>query len=261
MNKNHIYLIFTTLITPNICLATNLNDVDDSLVEFAKKLSLSEVLADEETKILEQVTLDIPGINLALEKLKNPTLHVDELLTENQKLPEQFKQPEEVFSSEETEEAILLEEFYFNDMKKENVIHKKPNDKIKIEIVNDITANDIAILDNLFKKINKTYNDDLKNIERLFFENDTLLHYLDNIFVYDEPEVVLAERANITVEALRNLKERADARLEQIKILAKEQGILAPKEQKENMIVEFMKEKKCSRIFAEKTYKQFIGED
>jgi len=81
------------------------------------------------------------------------------------------------------------------------------------------------------------------------------------LFVYEEDEEDLAARVNLSVEELMDLKQRVDARLEKIKGLAKEQGILAPADQRDALISEFIKRKGCSEDFAKEAYKKFIGDE
>ena len=165
-------------------------------------------------------------------------------------------------SVEEAEENILLEEHYFSKRleKEDNLKHNLNTQKEEsLKIKPKVTDNDLLILTKIFQDLDKEYNHKLKELEELFFEGNLMLHYLNSLFVYNEDERDLAERTWLSIQEFQNLKQSTDERLKKIKLIAQEQGILEPKDQKAKMIAEFIAIKGCSESFAARAYKEFIG--
>ena len=233
-----------------ICSDTDWQE-DDEYIRLAIQLSTEE----SDRQLAERLSSQL-----------NADLFITEDVPEISEHPQfyNFMHPQELDSKEETEESILLEEYYFgNDMEDKDKNSSSKN-KLKEEVLKieqEVTDNDIFFLTKIFQDLDKKYSSELENLERLFFEDNLLLHYLKSLFVYNENEEALAERTGMAIQELKNLKQSTDKRLIDIKKIAKEQDILEPKDQKAIMIAEFIKKTECSDAFAEKAYKEFIGED
>ncbi len=141
-----------------------------------------------------------------------------------------------------TDENYVLENSFF-----EAVTQKSSQSKVSKE--EEVLDGDIHLLGEIFKKLQVKYTFDLQKLK-------------DSVFGAPNLGINQQDLANMSTDAIQELIDQHQQKQDtQLKQLAKDQGIIEPKDQKENMIVEFMKEKKCSRTFAEKAYKEFVGED
>jgi hypothetical protein len=127
------------------------------------------------------------------------------------------------------------------------------NSKPTVEEKLEVTDGDIHILGKIFKELKTEYDKAMTQLEILCAEDPSLIQ---------RPPLNEHALANMDATAVQDiLNKQNEDRKNILKEMAKAQDILEPKDQKDTMITLFKEKTKCSKAFAEKAYKKFIGED